>query len=49
VQSVPLAIAGQIPPVAARIAAQEQALIELCRSHGFTLDKLRAMLASNRT
>jgi regulator of RNase E activity RraA len=49
VQSVPLDIAGQIPPVAARIAAQEQALIELCRSDGFTLDKLRAMLASNRT
>lgn len=48
VQSVPLAIAGQIPPVAARIAAQEQALIELCQARGFTLEKLRAMLASQR-
>ena len=32
VQSVPLAIAPQIPEVAARIAAREQALIELCRA-----------------
>lgn len=45
VQSVPLAIAPQIPAAAARIMAREQALIALCRSPGFSLEKLRAFLA----
>ncbi|MBS0581042.1 MAG: RraA family protein [Proteobacteria bacterium] len=45
VQSVPLAIAPQIPAVAARMVAREQALIALCRSPDFTLAKLRALLA----
>jgi 4-hydroxy-4-methyl-2-oxoglutarate aldolase len=45
VQSVPLAIAPQIPAVAARITARERALIALCRSPGFTLEKLRAAVA----
>ena len=35
VQSVPLEIAAQVPPVAARIAAKEQELIALCQSPGF--------------
>ena len=45
VQSVPLAIAAQIPAVAAQMVAREQALIALCRSPDFTLQKLRALLA----
>ena len=45
VQSVPLDIASRIPAVAAQIKAKEQALIDLCRSPEFTLDKLRAAIA----
>jgi 4-hydroxy-4-methyl-2-oxoglutarate aldolase len=41
VQSVPLDLAGRIPPVAAQIAAQERELIALCRSPDFSLEKLR--------
>ena len=48
VQSVPLDIAHQIPPVAAQIIAREQALIALCRSPEFTLDKLRAAIQDAR-
>jgi len=44
VQTIPLDIAPQIPAVAARISAEEQALIALCRSPEFTLQKLRAAL-----
>jgi regulator of RNase E activity RraA len=46
VQSVPLAIAAQLPAVAAALRAREQALIALCRSPGFTIAKLRAFLAA---
>jgi regulator of RNase E activity RraA len=42
VQNVPLDIAPRIPEVAARISAEEQALIALCRSPEFSLEKLRA-------
>jgi regulator of RNase E activity RraA len=45
VQSVPLALAPQIPAVAARITAREQALIAICRSPDFTLEKLRVAVA----
>ena len=45
VQSVPLDIAARVPAVAARIAAKEQALIALCRSPEFSLEKLRAAVA----
>jgi 4-hydroxy-4-methyl-2-oxoglutarate aldolase len=45
VQSVPLAIAPLIPEAAARIYTREQALIALCRSPDFTLEKLRALIA----
>jgi len=45
VQSVPLAIAAEIPAAAARIVAREQALIALCRSPDVTLEKLRAAVA----
>lgn len=42
VQTIPIDIAPQIPAVAAKIAAQEQALIALCRSPEFSLQNLRA-------
>jgi regulator of RNase E activity RraA len=42
VQSIPLSIAGEIPAVAARIKAKKQAIIALCQSPEFTLEKLRA-------
>lgn len=48
VQSIPLDIAAQIPPVAAQIAAQEQAIIALCRSPEFSLEKLRAAVVGGR-
>jgi regulator of RNase E activity RraA len=45
VQSVPAALVPQIPVAAARIFAREQALIALCRSPDFSLEKLRALIA----
>lgn len=48
VQCVPVEIAPEIPEVAARLAAKEQALIALCRSPEFSLDKLRAAIATER-
>jgi len=42
VQNIPLDIAPQIPAIAARISAEEQAVIALCRSPEFSLQKLRA-------
>jgi 4-hydroxy-4-methyl-2-oxoglutarate aldolase len=48
VQSIPLDIAAQVPTVAARIIAREQALIALCRSQEFSLEKLRVAVARER-
>lgn len=48
VQSVPLDIAAKIPEVAAKIAAQEQSLIQLCQSPEFNVEKLRAAVVSER-
>jgi len=48
VQSIPLDIAGQVPAVAAEIAAKEQAIIALCRSPEFSLEKLRAAVSQER-
>lgn len=42
VQTIPIDIAPQIPAAAAKIAEREQALIALCRSPEFSLEKLRA-------
>lgn len=42
VQSVPLDIATRIPAVAAEMMKREQALIALCRTPDFSLEKLRA-------
>ncbi|HEX4122809.1 MAG TPA: RraA family protein [Verrucomicrobiae bacterium] len=41
VQSIPFEVAGRIPAVAAEIAAKQQAIIDLCRSPEFSLEKLR--------
>ncbi len=45
IQSVPVELAGQIPAAASKIAAQERAIIELCRSPEFSIDKLREAIA----
>ena len=42
VQSVPLEIAPRIPGIAAMIHSREKALIELCQSREFSIEKLRA-------
>lgn len=42
VQSVPIDLAPQLPEAAARISAEEHAIIALCRSPEFSLQKLRA-------
>ena len=39
--SIPMAIAADIPAVAARQAVQEQRVVELCRSPEFSLERLR--------
>jgi regulator of RNase E activity RraA len=44
VHTIPAEIAGEIPEMAARLVAHESRLIELCRSPGFSLKKLAAML-----
>ena len=49
VQSIPLDIAGQISPVAERIAAKEQELIALCQSQDFSIEKLRAAVTKDRS
>jgi regulator of RNase E activity RraA len=48
VQSIPMSIAGQLPAVAVRIAAKKQAIIALCQSPEFTLERLRAAVANPR-
>ena len=47
VQSIPEDIATQIPPVAANIIAEEKALIKLCQSPNFSIEKLRAAVKQN--
>lgn len=48
VQTIPIDIAARIPQVAANITAEEQALVALCRSPEFSLEKLRAAVAKHR-
>jgi 4-hydroxy-4-methyl-2-oxoglutarate aldolase len=48
VQSIPLDIAAQVPTVAKKIIAREQAIIELCHSPGFSLEKLRTAVGKER-
>jgi len=47
VQSIPMSLAGQLPTVAARIAAKKRAIIALCQSPEFSLEKLRAAVTKN--
>jgi regulator of RNase E activity RraA len=42
IQAVPLDIAAKVPAAAARIKAREDAIIQLCQSPDFSLEKLRA-------
>ncbi|HWD93099.1 MAG TPA: RraA family protein [Verrucomicrobiae bacterium] len=44
VQNVPIDIAPRLPEAAAKITAEEQALIALCRSPEFSLQNLRAAI-----
>jgi regulator of RNase E activity RraA len=46
VQLIPQEIAAEIPAVAMRIANDEEMLIALCQSSDFSLEKLRAAVAS---
>jgi 4-hydroxy-4-methyl-2-oxoglutarate aldolase len=48
VQSIPLDIAAQLPAVAAKITQHEQALIALCRSPDFSLEKLRVAVVNEK-
>ncbi len=48
VQSIPLEIAARIPERAAEIESREQALIALCRSPEFSLEKLRSVFGKVR-
>lgn len=45
VQTVPLEIAPKIPEAARHMIEEESQIIELCRSRGFTLDKLRSAVS----
>lgn len=49
VQTIPPNLAAKIPAVAAKISAEEHALIALCRSPEFSLEKLRAAVAAHRS
>ncbi len=48
VQSIPSDTAAGIPEVAAEITANEQALIALCRSPEFSVEKLRAAVLNQK-
>jgi len=48
IQSIPEEIAARIPPVAAKIVTEEQALIKLCQSPEFSIEKLRVAVRKNR-
>jgi regulator of RNase E activity RraA len=49
VQTIPSNIAGKIPAAAAEIIAREQELIALCQSKDFSVEKLRAAIAKDRS
>jgi regulator of RNase E activity RraA len=48
VVSVPAAIAGQVPKVAAELLAQERELIQLCQPGHFSMEKLRRHIERTR-
>ena len=47
IQSVPTEIVAELPAVAARITAREQALIALCRVPDFSIEKLRDVVTGD--
>jgi 4-hydroxy-4-methyl-2-oxoglutarate aldolase len=47
VQCIPIDIAGRLPEVASKISRREEEIIALCRSSGFSLEKLRALVSKN--
>ena len=49
VQTIPAAIAVKVPLAAAEIIAREQELIALCQSKDFSVEKLRAAIAKDRS
>jgi len=49
VQKIPLEIADALPERVSQVSNREAELINLCRSAGFSLDKLKAMLAAANT
>ena len=48
IQTIPPDLATRIPERAARIAEDEQAIIKLCQSREFSLEKLRAAVANHQ-
>jgi len=48
VQNIPLALAPQLPALAAQLRARDEAVITLCRSGDFTIDKLRAAISGRQ-
>jgi 4-hydroxy-4-methyl-2-oxoglutarate aldolase len=48
VQSIPLELAGRIPPVAASVLAKHRAIIDVCRSPEFSLEKLSEAVRKNQ-
>jgi regulator of RNase E activity RraA len=47
VQCIPIAIAGKVPAVASKISQREEEIIALCRSAGFSLEKLRKLVSEH--
>ena len=48
VQSIPLDLAGRVPAAAATIAAKHRAIIDVCHSPEFSLEKLREAVRKNQ-
>jgi 4-hydroxy-4-methyl-2-oxoglutarate aldolase len=48
VQSIPLGTAGKLPEIAARIAADEQEIIDLCQAPDFSIEKLRQAVSKQK-
>jgi regulator of RNase E activity RraA len=48
VQSIPLELARRIPAAAAAVAAKHRAIIDVCHSPEFSLEKLREAVRNNQ-
>ena len=48
VQSIPLEIAAKLPPIAAKVAGEEQAIVDLCQAPDFSVEKLRQAVNKTR-